>query len=404
MRTAEKTLRGLRGDGRGWTLLIVAAGWLFISGFRVVLPALLPQIKADFAIDNASAGFALTVLWLVYASLQFPAGLTADRIGERRLLVVGAVAGAIAIGTFYFSPPFTLFLLACALFGVGSGLFGTPRDMLLSRRYPDADSTAYSVTFAAGSLGAAVLPFVATAVASRWGWRLAVVWLFVPMLLVSVGLWWAVSSTPANATTDRLSARETVRRTAGALTDRSVVFASLAMIVFVFTYQALVAFLPTYLVEVKGIDQGIAAALFGLLFVVGAVVQPVVGHFADRYRERTVVLLVILFSTVSLLALPFAEGVVALSVLVPLLGVRIAAAPLASAFIVRELPTQVQGAGWGLIRTLFFALGATGSSVMGLFGDAGLFDAGFVLLAGLTGVAAVVWLRIRWDEGDRSDG
>jgi predicted MFS family arabinose efflux permease len=176
------------------------------------------------------------------------------------------------------------------------------------------------------------------------------------------------------------------------------------MIVFVFTYQALVAFLPTYLVEVKGIDQGVAAALFGLLFVVGAVVQPVVGHFADRYRERTVVLLVILFSTVSLLALPFADGVVVLSVLVPLLGVRIAAAPLASAFIVRELPTQVQGAGWGLIRTLFFALGATGSSVMGLFGDAGLFDAGFVLLAGLTGGAAVVWLRIQWDDADGSDG
>jgi hypothetical protein len=41
---------------------------------------------------------------------------------------------------------------------------------------------------------------------------------------------------------------------------------------------------------------------------------------------------------------------------------------------------------------------------MGLFGDAGLFDAGFVLLAGLTGVAAVVWLRIRWDEVNHSDG
>ena len=374
----------------------MAAGWLFISGFRVVLPALLPGIKADFAIDNASAGFALTVLWMVYAGLQFPAGLTADRFGERYLLVAGAVAGAVAIGTFYFSPPFTLFLVACALFGVGSGLFGTPRDMLLSRRYPDADSTAYSVTFAAGSLGAAVLPFVATTVATRWGWRLAIVWLFPPLLFVGVGLWWAVSPTPASTASDRLSAAETVRRTAGALTDRSVVLASLAMIVFVFTYQALVAFLPTYLVEVKHVEQGFAAALFGLLFVVGAVVQPVAGHFADRYRERTVVLAVILFSTATLLALPFVDGVRAISVIVPLLGVRIAIGPLVSAFIVRELPTRVQGTGWGLIRTLFFALGATGSSVMGLFGDAGLFDAGFVMLAGLTGLAAVLWLGISW--------
>jgi predicted MFS family arabinose efflux permease len=395
MHTGKETLRGLRGGGRGWTLLVVATGWLFISGFRVVLPALLPAIKVDFGVDNASAGFALTVLWLVYAGLQFPAGLTADRIGERRLLVAGATAAAVAIATFYFSPPFTLFVLACALFGLGSGLFGTPRDMLLSRRYPDADSTAYSVTFAAGSLGAAVLPFVATAVASRWGWRLAVVMLFPPLLLVGVGLWWTVSPAPTPEDADRLSVVETVRSTAGALTDRSVVLASLAMIVFVFTYQALVAFLPTYLVEVKRIDQALAAALFGSLFVVGAVVQPVVGHLADRYRERTVVMVVILFSTVSLLALPFADGVVAVSALVPALGVRIAIGPLVSAFVVRELPTRVQGTGWGLIRTLFFAIGATGSSVMGLFGDAGLFDAGFVLLAGLTGLAAVFWLRVR---------
>jgi hypothetical protein len=38
MSTLRKTVDGLRGEGRGWTLLVVAAGWLFLSGFRVVLP------------------------------------------------------------------------------------------------------------------------------------------------------------------------------------------------------------------------------------------------------------------------------------------------------------------------------------------------------------------------------
>lgn len=393
MSTVRETVRVLRGRGRGWTLLLVAGGWLFINGFRVLLPALLPQIKADFLITNASAGFALTVLWLLYAGVQFPAGVVADRIGVRTLLIAGVVAAALSMGAFYLSPVFAVFLLVCGLFGFGAGLFGTPRDMLLSRTFPDVDNTAYSVTFAAGSLGAAGLPYIATVIADRAGWRFAVLWLFPLLLVVAVGLARVVpASHPADA--ERLSALRTAREALGALTDRTVLLASVVMVLYVFTYQAVLSFLPTYLVEIKGLDQGVAATLFGLIFVVSVVLQPLAGHLADQYREKLIVLSLIVLSTVTLLALVLVDGVVALVLVTPLVGVRTAVGPPVTAFIVRDLPTRIQGTGWGLLRTLFFGLGATGSSVIGLFADAGLFDAGFLLLTGLTGLAAVVWLAI----------
>lgn len=391
------TLDQLRGGGRGWTLLFVAAGWLFINGFRVVLPVLLPGIKADFAIGNAEAGFALTVLWALYAFLQFPSGIAADRTGERPLLIAGALLGAASFAGFFLAPVYALFLLACALFGLGAGLFGTPRDMLLSRTYPEADNTAYGVTFAAGAIGAAALPFVATAIATRFEWRVAVVWLLPLLGLVGVGLWRVVPPR-GDPTERRLPARETVSRTLAALSEPRVLFAGGVMLLFIFTYQGLVSFLPTYLVEVKGLGAGRTAALFGLVFVVGAVVNPSAGHLADRFGERGTVLAVIGLSTITLGALPFVGGTLALSLLVPLLGVRIAIGPLASAFIVRELPAAVQGTGWGFLRTLFFGLGATASSVIGVFADAGYFDAGFLLLAGLTGLTAVFWWRLPHDE------
>ncbi len=394
MSTIRETVDGLRGEGRGWTLLAVAVGWLFINGFRVVLPALLPQIKADFAVTNASAGFALTVLWLLYAGLQFPAGVTADRVGERTLLIGGAVLSAVSFVAFYLAPVFALFLGACALFGIGAGLFGTPRDMFLSRTYPETDSTAYGVTFAAGSIGAASLPYLATVIGTRWGWRLAVVWLVPLLVLVALGLWWVGPPTGPADGADRLSVRQTVRQTLGALTDRSILLASGVFLPFVFTYQALLSFLPTYLVELKGLDQGFTALLFGLVFVVGAVTQPLAGFVADQYGEHRSILVLIVLATVTLAVLPLVDARFGLAVLVPLLGVRIAIGPLVSAFVVRELPASIQGTGWGFLRTLFFGLGATGSTVIGVFGDAGLFDAGFLLLAALTGLTAVFWVAL----------
>lgn len=391
--TGPAFLARLRGDGRGWTLLVVAAGWLFLNGFRIVLPVLLPNIKADFAIGNAEAGVALTVLWLLYAVLQFPSGVVADRAGERALLFAGALLASSSFAAFYLAPTYALFLLASALFGLGAGLFGTPRDMLLSRTYPAADNTAYGVVFAAGSAGAAALPFLGAAVAARWGWRVAVGWLLPPLLLVGIGLWVTVPRRAADRA-GRLPARETVRRTGAALTDPRVLVASGVFVLFVFTYQGLLSFVPTYLDERKGLDPGLVAALFGLLFVVGAVASPVAGHLADRLGDRWVVPAVVALATATLALLPFADGALALSLLVPLLGVRVAIGPLASAFVLRELPEAVRGAGWGLMRTAFFALGATGSTVVGLFADAGLFDAAFLVLAGLTGLIGVLWWLI----------
>lgn len=394
--SVRETVDGLRGGGRGWTLVFVAAGWLFINGFRVVLPVLLPGVKADFGIGNAGAGVALSVLWLLYAALQFPAGFAADRAGERPLLIAGVLLVALSFGAFFVAPVYALFLLASALFGLGAGLYGTPRDMLVSRTYPTVDNTAYGVMFATGSLGAAVLPFVAAAVAARFDWRVAVLWLLPPLLLVALGLWRAIPRRDGRPE-GRLQARETVQQTLGALSEPRVLLGGGVLLLFVFTYQGLVSFLPTYLVEVKGLGPGLTAAVFGLLFLLGAGVNPLAGHLADRFGERGTGLAVIAASTVTLAALPFVGGVVALSLLVPLLGVRIAIGPLTSAYIVRELPGPIKGTGWGFLRTVFFGLGATSSTVVGVFADAGFFDAGFLLLAGLTGVAGILWWRIPRD-------
>ncbi|WP_440009785.1 MFS transporter [Halomicrococcus sp. SG-WS-1] len=94
----EHTVGSLRGDGRGWALVAIALGWLLILGTRITIPVLLPGIKTTFAIDNATAGFTITVIWTVYGLSQFPAGLPSNRIGDRKVLIASLVVMTVSVG------------------------------------------------------------------------------------------------------------------------------------------------------------------------------------------------------------------------------------------------------------------------------------------------------------------
>lgn len=389
--------RELRGGGRGWVLASVAGGWFFVLGTRFVFPALLPEIKASFAISNTTAGAAITAIWIAYAAVQFPAGAFSDRVGERLVLVASVLVATAAVAVVAFTPTFALFLLGAVLFGLGTGLYGPPRVIVLSNTYADngRDSTAIALTFAAGSLGSAALPFVGGRLAAAFDWRAAFVAVLVPFLLVSGGLW---RSLPEYASTAERaaeqSARHVARRLAAAVTDRSVLLAWAGMSLSLFVFQGVTSFLPTYLVSVKGLSTGTAATVFGGFFVVGAAAQPASGALGDRFGRRRVLVALAGVGAVPLALLPFGYGLPVLAALAVLLGVRLGLGPLNNAYIADAFPEDVQGAGYGFVRTFHMAIGSTGAVVVGYLADASLFDEAFLLLAGLSLVSMLLYVGL----------
>jgi predicted MFS family arabinose efflux permease len=396
----RETIREVHGDGRGWTLLAVAAGWFFVLGLRFVVPALLPAITRDFPVSNATAGAAITLLWITYAMMQFPAGALVDRLGERRLLATSAIVCTAGLVGYTFSPTFAVFLAATALFGFGSGLYGPPRGTVLSRTFPDRDGLAIGSVLAAGSIGSALLPVIATAIAAIAGWRLAIGLTLPGFLLVGIALWRVVPRDGAAHTAGGAAATDggtaSVRETAGAVIDavrsRGVGLAIVAATLMVFIFQGLTAFFTTYLVEVKGLSEGTAGLLFGLLFISGAVWQSVGGGLGDRYGHGPVLAVIAFSGVVPLVALPFASSTPVLALVSALLGVRLAMGGISNAYVVSLLPMDVRGTAWGLLRTAFFTVGAFGSTAVGSMADRALFTEAFFLLAGLSAAAGVVYL------------
>src|SRR5256885_15808082 len=87
---------------RARAVLATAPGTHFVhDGFSDILYVLLPVWAQEFGLNLAQVGLIRTAYTAAMASFQIPAGLLAERWGERRLLAAGpapAAGGVIAAG------------------------------------------------------------------------------------------------------------------------------------------------------------------------------------------------------------------------------------------------------------------------------------------------------------------
>lgn len=383
--------------GRGWILMFVSIGWFLALGVRIVYPALLPQVSAEFGTDYATLGGLISVLWMSYALLQFPGGVVADFIGERAVLVLSVAITTLGIIALVFVSSLSVFVMATVILGVGTGFYGTTRITVLSAVYSDRDATAISISQAAGNVGNVVLPITAGIVSVYLGWRWGFGVLLPLFALTAIGFWVFVPRRTAANAAGTASLAGTMRQVAGAISDRRVLAVTSILFLTMFMYQSVTGFLPTYLAEVKALPPSTAATVYGLFFAVAIGIQFVAGLIADRYDRRYAIAGFLALSVPAFGLLAYADGLLAIIGVIALMSCMLGGFPPAHAYAVRALPPAVQGSGYGLLRTLYIAFGALGPPAIGILADTGHFDEAFFVLGGvalLTSITAIMLPRI----------
>lgn len=385
----QRLWRTLWNDGQGWILLTVSLGWALTIGTRIVYPALLPEIRLEFAFGYTTAGVLVGLVWAAYGITQFPGGLLADVTTERTALVAGTALTAVGICAVVVSPVFGLLVLATFVMGAGTGIYGTSRVTVLSNAYPDNDSTAIGVSQAAGNVGNAVFPVVAGVSSAYVGWRLGLGFLAPLLVVVTVGLWLTIPAT-ASPRPSSSPARELVARAGGALTSPPVYVGTGLLLALMVVYQSLTGFLPTYLVDSKGASSSEAAAVYGGFFAVAVLAQLVAGLLADRIGVRTTIGVFASLSLPGFAMVLVADGLGAVLLGVAFLSALLGCFPPAHSYLVNAFPSSIQGTGYGVVRTVYIGFGAVGPVATGLVVDIGSFSAAFLALGALSAVIVVV--------------
>ena len=384
-------LRALWSEGRGIVLLAVSVGWLVSIGVRLVYPALLPSIRADLEFDLTAAGLVVTVLWACYALMQFPGGLLADRIGERAVLTASTALTGVGIGIVVLSSGAVSFFFGTVATGFGSGLYATTRATVLSDIYPERSGTAMGFIQAFGNVGTTVLPPIAGFLTVLVSWRLGIGFLLPIVVVVVIALWLVVPARTSGggSVVERLS-WETIEQLKTGLGNRTVLLVTVSMFLVSVVYQSFTGFYPTYLVLEKGFSEGRAALLYGGFFAVGIVLQLVSGSSGDTIGMRWTLIAALAAATVGLALLPFAEGLPVILLLSGLLSAQLAFWPVVNAYTIEVMPDEMQGTGFGLVRTVYLFSASSGPVIIGWFGDAGMFDTAFLLLAVIAAIALVL--------------
>ncbi|WP_226007061.1 MFS transporter [Natrinema salinisoli] len=381
--------------GRGKVLTAVAGGWFLSIGVRMIYPVMLPYLRSAYGLDLTTAGLLLTTLFLAYALGQFPGGILADRFGERITLSASAVISAITLTLVVTARSSIVLFAATALFGFGTALYAVGRYTVLPRLYSDRLGAANGVTAASQDAGQSVLPPIASVIAAITLWQYGFGFAVPLFLLSAVALWMIVPTHPPDSSDeDEGFGVDTLRTLGTEFRKPSVVYATAVLVLGLLVWQAFTSFYPTYLVDEKELSTTVASLLFGAFFALGILIKPLAGAAYDRFGIRRSLTIVATGPTIGLIALPFASGLWSLVAVTALVSTLLGFATVVEPSLLRSLPEDVRGTGFGVLRSVAFTIGATSPALFGAAADRGFFDEVFVLLALLAGGMIVLAFRI----------
>lgn len=360
------------------------------DGFTDVLYVLLPLWQAEFGLSYAQVGLLRMLYAGAMAGLQVPAGLLAERVGERLVLALGtavAAAGFIVAGV---SAGFWLLGAGLFLSGLGSSVQHPLASSLISRAYDGRRSRAALGTYNfSGDVGKMLIPAATAMLLTAVAWRSTVLLLSVLGLVgaaaVMAMLPRSSASLPASAESDE--ARSLPPTSAG----RGFPLLFSIGVIDSATRMGFLTFLPFLLGE-KGASLPLVGVALTLVFAGGAAGKLICAYLGARLGVlRTVIVTEggTALGIVALVPLPL-EGAL---LLLPLIGVALNGTSSVLYGTVPELVSPDRRArAFSIFYTGTIGGGAVAPVIYGVFSDA----VGVPAMMGLISVSVLSTLPLAW--------
>jgi predicted MFS family arabinose efflux permease len=381
--------------------LIVFTLWLLVfssASQTMIISPILPMIGDQLTIPDAALGTLVSAYSVMVGIFAILAGPVSDKVGRRRILILGCVAMTIALVLHFFVASYISFLLVRVLAGSAGGILSGAAVSYIGDAFPyHRRGWATGWVMSGAAFGQIIGIPLGIVMAARWGFR-SPFYLFAATMAVTVLLlFFGVPQPDVKRTQHALSVRKAASDYLAMLRRPEVAWAAAAFFLMFLGVSVFVIYLPTWLER----DLGATGDQIALMFLVGGIANvvtgPQAGKLSDRIGRRGIILMacvglsIVMVLTVPLVTSLFAAYVVFFLTMV-LVAMRIS--PFSAL-----LTALVQDERRGALMSLTVALGqvgfALGGAVAGpLFAEVGYFSNTVLGALFVLGMGLIVWFKI----------
>ena len=401
-------MNGLAAGGRGWLLAICASR---VGAYMVYIAyaATLPVLQREWHLSGTAAGSIASAFQAAYAVSLMGCSALADRVGARRVFVIGSVASAVTSLAFaVLARDYWSGLVLYTLLALGLGGTYTTGILLVAENVPvERRGRAMGQYLAGHSLGLALALLLAGAAIPRGGYVVAF-WLLASGPIVGGALAWLAVRGTANVVTSRAGGQRFVGEV---LKNRPAMLVIAGYTFHSWELLGMWAWTPAFLAAcfvAAGSEltrgAGLGAYVAALSHLTGMIASLVAGVFADRFGRTPVIFVMATISAGCSLVFGWLIGMsLALVVGVGLLYgfAALGDSPIYSTAITEVVAPAYRGSALALRSLVGYGAGAVAPLLFGAILDwygitnAGAWGWAFVSLgiAGLGAVASVALLH-----------
>jgi len=368
------------------------------DGLTDVLYVLLPVIGQTFGLSYAQIGLLRSANKAALALFQLPAGMLAERYGERVLLVVGTACAGAAFVALGLAPGFVAILVALFAAGLGSAVQHPLSSSLITHAYAlDGRRIALGTYNFAGDVGkVAFAGAFSLLLAGGIGWQVPAIATGALAIAASVAFLLLLAQAGAGLRPARMHGDGAKTESGGwGLRNREGFIAlSVIEVVDASMRSAFLTFVA-FLMLAKGLPEGWALVSVPLVVAGGMAGKLACGFLAERYGPVRTILVTQGGCALGILALVVLPGLSAY-VLLPLVGVALNGTSSALYGTIGDVVEQEKSSrAFGLFYTLGSTCGVIAPLVYGLIADRIGVPATVVLIATVTLLClpAALWLR-----------
>ena len=381
--------------------LIVFTLWLLVfssASQTMIISPILPLIGDQLSIADAALGTLVSAYSVMLAVFAIISGPISDKIGRRRILLLGCATMTLALTLHGLVTNYAAFLTVRLFAGCAGGILSGAAVSYIGDYFPyDRRGWATGWVMSGAAFGQIIGIPLGIVLAARWGFRSPFYMFAATMAATVVLLFVKVPQPNVKRTAHPLSVRKAAADYVAMLRRREVAWAALAFFMMFLGVSIFVIYLPTWLER----DLGATGEEIALMFLVGGIANvvtgPQAGKLSDRIGRKGIILMATVgLSIVMVLTVPLVTNLVAAYVFFFLTMVLVAMRVSPFSALLTALVTDERR---GSLMSLTVALGqmgfALGGAVAGLlFAHVGylsntVLGAACVLIMGL-----IVWFRI----------